>query len=399
MDEFAVRTGIEGEGDPGRRYLWTDAFAVMAFLGIHRRTADGRQLDRALRLVDLVHRVLGRHRDDDVRAGWISGLPEPEGALRPTCGGLRIGKALPERHAGDLPDELLEWERDGQYFHYLTKWMHALDRLAQVTGDTEWCRLAVDLAHAAHRSFVYEQVPGGRKRMCWKMSIDGRRPLVPSMGHHDPLDGLVTFARLRATQRRLAQPHSELDGMVEDMHEMCADVATWATPDALGIGGLLSEAGQLVDLIASGELPFDALLPALLSDAERSVEAFVARGEVDQPVRRRLAFRELGVSIGLQWVDPMRMIVEFDPQPFGGPTVAAELLTHLDALDRHAPLVAQIEECWLSREGQASPTWTGHRDISSAMLAVSLAPEAYLAGSRRSTERRFPGVAQSAPMP
>ena len=106
------------------------------------------------------------------------------------------------------------------------------------------------------------------------------------------------------------------------------------------------------------------------------VEAFVSRGDLEQPVRRRLAFRELGVAIGLQRVDPMRMVIEFDPHPFGGPVTAGLLLSQLDAVERRVPLVDAIECCWRSREGQASPTWNEHRDISMAMLAVSLAPDA-----------------------
>jgi hypothetical protein len=34
---------------------------------------------------------------------------------------LRIGKQLAERRPGERFDERLEWERDGQYFHYLTR--------------------------------------------------------------------------------------------------------------------------------------------------------------------------------------------------------------------------------------------------------------------------------------
>ena len=57
-----------------RRYLWTDAFAVCNFLGLARATGDERYTELALRLVDQVHHVLGRHRADDARTGWISGL-------------------------------------------------------------------------------------------------------------------------------------------------------------------------------------------------------------------------------------------------------------------------------------------------------------------------------------
>src|SRR5437773_526608 len=98
MLRFADRTGLTTDR-PQRRYLWTDAFAVCTFLGLADATADARYRELALRLVDAVHWTLGRHRDDDARRGWISGLAEEEGARHPTRGGLRIGKPLPEREA------------------------------------------------------------------------------------------------------------------------------------------------------------------------------------------------------------------------------------------------------------------------------------------------------------
>src|SRR5512140_3193640 len=96
MAEFAERTGVAADGEE-RRYLWTDAFAVCNFLGLARACADERYTRLALRLVERVHHVLGRHRADDRRRGWISGLGEDGGARHPTQGGLRIGKPLPER--------------------------------------------------------------------------------------------------------------------------------------------------------------------------------------------------------------------------------------------------------------------------------------------------------------
>ena len=170
LDEFAARTGLTSAAKP-RRYLWTDAFAVYTWLGLGR-------VDLAQRLVQQVHEVLGVSRD-------------PE---HPTARGLRIGKPLPERAPDEPFDPELEWERDGQYYHYLTKWMHALERSARVTGEERYHRWAVELAQAAHRAFAYP--PGGPTRLYWKMSIDLSRPLVPSMGMHDPLDGLVAMATL-----------------------------------------------------------------------------------------------------------------------------------------------------------------------------------------------------------
>ena len=100
MMRFAERTGLTA-GRPHQRYLWTDAFAVCNFLGLARVTGEPRFTELALQLVDQVHHVLGRHRADDRRTGWISGLTDEQGEAHPTCGGLRIGKPLPER----TPDE------------------------------------------------------------------------------------------------------------------------------------------------------------------------------------------------------------------------------------------------------------------------------------------------------
>ncbi|MCX8205588.1 MAG: hypothetical protein N3H31_08070, partial [Candidatus Nezhaarchaeota archaeon] len=145
MLEFAHDTGLSSSLKP-RRYLWTDAFAVCNFLELWRRRSNAKYLELALKLVDQVHYVLGRHREDDVREGWISGLSDEEGLKHPTIGGLRIGKPLPERKPDEPYDEELEWERDGQYYHYLTKWMRALDRVYRATGNETYMIWAIELA-------------------------------------------------------------------------------------------------------------------------------------------------------------------------------------------------------------------------------------------------------------
>ena len=113
MKEFAERTGLNSTAGPPRRYLWTDAFAVCNYLELFRQTEKEHDLQDAKRLVSQVHSVLGRHREDDPRRGWISGLDEQEGERHPTRGGLRIGKELGERGPDEPYDDHLEWERDG----------------------------------------------------------------------------------------------------------------------------------------------------------------------------------------------------------------------------------------------------------------------------------------------
>jgi hypothetical protein len=128
--------------------------------------------------------------------------------MHPTQRGLRIGKRLNERKPGVPYDDRLEWDRDGQYFHYLTKWMHALNRMSRVTREQKYNQWAIELAQAAHDGFTYVPLSGGRPRMYWKMSTDLSRPLVPSMGQHDPLDGFITFSVLQITAaQKFGQSH------------------------------------------------------------------------------------------------------------------------------------------------------------------------------------------------
>ncbi|MBE9504145.1 MAG: hypothetical protein IME96_08225 [Proteobacteria bacterium] len=97
MNEFAGLTGLSPAGKVPRRYLWTDAFAVCNFLELYRQSGDDKYKNLALLLVDQVHNILGRHREDDSRTGWISGLDEQEGKMHPTKGDMRIGKDMNER--------------------------------------------------------------------------------------------------------------------------------------------------------------------------------------------------------------------------------------------------------------------------------------------------------------
>src|SRR6478735_10533873 len=137
---------IERTARVSRRYLWTDAFAVCNLLGAG-------QLDLARSLITRVHRELGRHRDDEERHGWISGLSDSEGEAHPTLGGLRIGKPQPERRADQRFDERLEWDRDGQYFHYLTKWMDALSRAGLILNEDRFSQHSLELAKSIFPHF------------------------------------------------------------------------------------------------------------------------------------------------------------------------------------------------------------------------------------------------------
>lgn len=373
MIRFAERTGLSSELAP-QRYLWTDAFAVCNFLGLAQATGKERYAELALRLVDQVHHVLGRHRADDSRKGWISGLGEQEGELHPTRGGLRIGKPLPERPGGAPFDPQLEWDRDGQYFHYLTKWMHALDQVARAKRAARFNTWARELAEVAHRAFTGGPRRAGEPRMVWKMSIDLSRPLVPAMGQHDPLDGFITCHQLQATASALPEAPREPDlAAAKTDFARLIGAGHWATADPLGIGGLLIDACRVAQLAKDGTASAGALLEPLLAAALDGLAQHARQEDLCQPAARRLAFRELGLAIGLsaaRWIEEEvhAMRVRF---PEG-------VQARVDSLARYAALGSAIESFWRDPEHRQNRSWTEHRDINEVMLATCLLPDGLL---------------------
>lgn len=390
LTAFAASTGLTSGGTP-RRYLWTDAFAVCGFLGLYRSTGEARHLETARKLVDQVHDVLGRHRPDDSRTGWISGLDEEEGRRRPTAGGLRIGKPEPERGPGEPHDPRREWDRDGQYYHYLTRWMVALQRMTAVTGEPHFHRWAVELAEVAHRAFLPPGGPRPDRHMYWKMNIALDRPLVPSMGQHDPLDGRLTVGLLQVTapsdrgesEGTDADRSSSADAPGEpilqaeaaELEEICRG-RSWTTDDPLGAGGLLTDCLRLVQLSRAPRRPRPPVAAGLrervFQAARESLERCAGDASLDLPGTRRLAFRELGLAIGI------RAVERIDARTSGaeGGDIPAGWVRSAGG---HAGLADRIVEFWSRTEARSLGSWTDHHDINDVMLAVALAPTGYLA--------------------
>jgi hypothetical protein len=359
MTRFAERTAA------GRRYLWTDAFAVCNLLELARASGENRHLEAALRLIDDVHHTLGRHRAADTRRGWISGLTAPDAEAHPTAGGLRIGKPLPERGPDEPLDDRREWDRDGQYFHYATKWMHALDQTAREVRQPIFNTWARELARAVHHGFTYVPRAGGAQRMYWKMSVDLSRPLIASMGQHDPLDGFLTCIELEATAAALHAPGPSLAAATADFADM-VDARGLASADPLGIGGLLADAYRAAQLGRQGALDgHGTVVVTLLDAALAGLEAWVGRGELRLPAARRLAFRELGLVIGLAALPLLAR-------------VWAQLSANHAALARFAPLGAELRAFWLRAEHRGTDTWRAHEDINDVMLATALLPDGFL---------------------
>ncbi len=373
MEDFAARTGLTGTA-PKRRYLWTDAFALCNFLTLRRATGREEYARLAHALIGEVHEVLGRHRPDSGRQGWLSGLPEEEGRRHPTAGGLRIGKPLPERPPDAPFDPDLEWEREGQYYHYLTKWAHALTQAGCALGEPRYIAWAIELLAAANRAFIH-RLPDGRLTMVWKMRSDLSAPLVPSMGQHDPLDGLITcLAAERAAQ--LCAPGHEARQLDDDLAALAALTREQPleTDDPLGIGGLLFDAGRIAQMAAENPfLPHD-LGPRILAAAEAGLARIARSGLTTHPPARRLAFRELGLATGLA-------LPECLPPGDETPQEAARhspLMAGIMGLARFSPLRSDVLATWRDPRNRQGETWRSQEDINSVMLATALAPEGFL---------------------
>lgn len=381
MSEFARRTDLSPAGQNPRRYLWTDAFAVCNFLELFERTRDQQYRRLATASVDQVHQVLGRYREDNARRGWISGLDEAAARCHPVRGGLRIGKALKERGSEEAIDEQLEWDRDGQYFHYLTKWMHALCRMAFVTNGRQYADWAGELARTAFRAFVRRSGSGKVVGVYWKMSTDLSRPLLPAMGLHDALDGFITFREVQYAITKVSGD-SGLNGLsreAEALFALCRH-GEWTTGDPLGVGGLLFDACRLCQLIGREQPRELRLLQEVMQGCRNGLMVMFDLSYLKRPTSQRLAFRELGLAIGLRALPFIAQTAEKHKDTFG---CNPPLLRIIDLLLPYQSLSDEILRLWLPHAEHPDASWKAHQDINEVMLATAMVPQTFLSVGER----------------
>lgn len=272
------------------RYLWTDAFGLLNFLTLYHSTSNPHYLSLSKWLASAVHSTLGRTRDGKFR------LPNATDA-EPLKGGLRIGK-----------DDATGPDGDGQYHHYLTLWMFALNRLALAAKEQAWNDLAVQLARAIHPAFVYDR-DKARPRMYWKVSVDLWTPLVRSEGNLDPIDGYVVYRLLQsadgAESKCLEREIEEYGRIVKGKWK------GYGSSDPLDLGMTMWTA----HFFGMGE-GAEEWSESLLSAARRDTERLFQRGYFEGSVRRRLAFREFGLAMGMgvgaggkEWEDRVKTVI------------------------------------------------------------------------------------------
>ena len=114
------------------------------------------------------------------------------------------------------------------------------------------------------------------------------------------------------------------------------------------------------------------LVAALLAAVGTGLERYVEEAELQAPPHHRLAFRELGLAIGLAGLSVLQSA------PLAS-RLKSSSLTSLGEIARRAPLRSEIESSWLRPANRQTPTWMAHQDINDVMLATSLMPEGFLA--------------------
>jgi hypothetical protein len=196
------------------------------------------------------------------------------------------------------------------------------------------------------------------------------------MGHHDPLDGFITYSQLQAISAKYSERSTWLDlhAEIADMANMCKG-KSWVTDDPLGIGELLGSAYKAGQLMVSGYLEQTALLEVLVGSSLPGLESYGRKNPLRVPADDRLAFRELGLSIGLRAAERLERLIEENLRLFNK---KLPLHSQIKRLMRYRSFSEIIEMFWLKDANREADSWIAHRDINMVMLATSLAPDGYL---------------------
>jgi hypothetical protein len=142
------------------------------------------------------------------------------------------------------------------------------------------------------------------------------------------------------------------------------------------MGELMSASYKLAQLIILEGFDQTDLLEALLDSSLIGLQSYAkGRNPLKLPANYRLAFRELGLSIGLHAIEKLQGLIKQAPYDFN---IKQCLHARIESLMQYTPLGDVIETFWLEPANRLASTWREHRDINMVMFATSLAPDGYL---------------------
>jgi hypothetical protein len=213
------------------------------------------------------------------------------------------------------------------------------------------------------------------------MSTDLSRPLVPAVGLHDALDGFITFREVQHALAKLSTNAgvADLSLAIGSLSALCQH-GNWTTDDPLGLGGLLFDVGRLCQLPGNERFDDTHLLEEILVACRNGLANLLAGRYLNQPVSYRLAFRELGLAIGLKALPIISDAMKKSDSPFRGRTAAQRIAAQLF---RYESLSEEIVSVWLPHAQSQDQIWQSHQDINEVMLATALIPETFLSVGER----------------
>jgi hypothetical protein len=265
-----------GHSSGQRRYLWTDAFGVLAFCS-QARTAKAEGLEdkraeyltSATRLSNAVLSTLGTPRSEQFPMQPCNDEKSVPGFTSPHYLGLRIGKL----EAAKTTDMGMRF--DGMYWHYCDKFIFALLRQYAETGDAVSLSQATHLIHTLHRLFF---VPKQGYR--WKINVDGSP--IPGDRTSPNHDAVSAWAVYRVAKVAGADVDAELGDLLPiakryferplSLHEVMDPLGfgtqlwtmQWCSRAVLGPGvdehrkTLLSFVDRMLNICGESELRFRA---------------------------------------------------------------------------------------------------------------------------------------------
>mmetsp|Transcript_19040 Transcript_19040/g.38480 ORF Transcript_19040/g.38480 Transcript_19040/m.38480 type:complete len:416 (-) Transcript_19040:146-1393(-) len=279
-----------------RRYLWTDAFGVLSYISIAKRYEKNNKLHDAQKytqaantLIDVVHECLGKPRSSSRLDAMSPSTVSPTGYI-----GLRIGK-VDTRQVTDYG-----MHYDGQYWHYIDKWLLALSRCGRNEDATATAKSVFPAFFDAGPYGTGHQ--GGIR---WKVSVDGTPPpsLQRAQASDDGLVALIVFSMLQQQQQQQQHGHDDAPAdLTEEIRLLRASLENYrprVTDDPLGWGlealydeyleghprrtALARHASSALDYTAHMSLPFrlyGAILGARTADIGPSTDGLLEKALV-----------------------------------------------------------------------------------------------------------------------
>jgi hypothetical protein len=190
----ADEAGLCADGHQ-RRYLWTDAFGVLAYVSLaeqleqqHDQQQDAQKYRQAAdKLIDTVHQCLGKPRSHKAEHAMQVDPESPTGFV-----GLRIGKV----QSRQVTDYGMQY--DGQYWHYVDKWLLALARAGHASE-------GIAIAKSCFPYFFDkgQQGNGWDGGIRWKLSVDATAPASLQRAHasDDTLVALIVYSILEKERK------------------------------------------------------------------------------------------------------------------------------------------------------------------------------------------------------